>query len=244
MSVCFGYETYVYSHQRITAATSACAAISRVCATFSRCKLAVPSAIVEKLISCAPFSCRSIQLGGCQVQCQHSTLVWCFSNATWYQQQGYSLEFWCSPINWFVDIPAFYDDRTKHDSNIQCYGIGSSLWLFRKPLRRHTGRGWKCMACMLGGPLLHPFTRKHLAISFAPHALWPLFLWLTRPRLLVYHTGPADTCFMFWCHYLFCHAWLVCCRLRLRQTGRSSQFNTWSPDPVEVILRDRLSLSV
>ncbi|CAD6242195.1 unnamed protein product [Miscanthus lutarioriparius] len=29
MSVCFGYGTYIYSYQRITAATSACAAISR-----------------------------------------------------------------------------------------------------------------------------------------------------------------------------------------------------------------------
>jgi hypothetical protein len=34
MSVCFGYGTYIYSYQRITAATSACAAISRVCTTF------------------------------------------------------------------------------------------------------------------------------------------------------------------------------------------------------------------
>jgi hypothetical protein len=81
MSVCFGYGTYIYSYQRITAATSACAAISRVCTTFFLYKLAVSSVIVEKLISCAPFSCRSIHLGGCQVQCQHSTLVCCFSNA-------------------------------------------------------------------------------------------------------------------------------------------------------------------
>lgn len=80
-----------------------------------------------------------------------------------------------APINWFVDIPAFWDDQIKHARNIQCYGIGSSLWLFRKPLRRHTGRGWKCMACILGGPLLHPFTRKHLAICFASHALWHCF---------------------------------------------------------------------
>jgi hypothetical protein len=42
--------------------------------------------------------------------------------------------------------------------------------------------------------------------------------------LFIYHIGPADTHFMFWCH-LFCHAWLVCCHLHLCQTGKSLQFN-------------------
>jgi len=40
MSACFGYGTYIYSYQRITAVTSACAAASRVCATIFRYKLA------------------------------------------------------------------------------------------------------------------------------------------------------------------------------------------------------------
>jgi succinate dehydrogenase hydrophobic anchor subunit len=31
MSACFGYGTYIYSYQRITAVTAACAAASRVC---------------------------------------------------------------------------------------------------------------------------------------------------------------------------------------------------------------------
>lgn len=63
-----------------------------------------------------------------------------------------------------------------------------------------------------------------------------LFLWLTGPRLVICHIGPADTHFTFWCH-LFCHAWLVCCHLHLCQTGKSLLFNIWSPDSVELILR-------
>jgi hypothetical protein len=40
MSVCFGYGTYIYSYQRITAVTSACAAASRVCTSIFHYKLA------------------------------------------------------------------------------------------------------------------------------------------------------------------------------------------------------------
>lgn len=40
MSICFGYGTYIYSYQRITAVTSACAAASRVCTSIFHYKLA------------------------------------------------------------------------------------------------------------------------------------------------------------------------------------------------------------
>ena len=62
--------------------------------------------------------------------------------------RGYLLVLWNfdAPINSLVDFPAFCNDWTKHGSNIQCYDIGSSLWLFWKPL---SGRGWRCMAYLL-----------------------------------------------------------------------------------------------
>jgi hypothetical protein len=85
-----------------------------------------------------PFLAGVYRLGGCQdsglllLKCHviaattNKDILWSFD----------------APINWLDDISAFCDDRTKHASNIQCYGIGSSMWLFRKPLRRHTGRGY------------------------------------------------------------------------------------------------------
>jgi hypothetical protein len=53
MSICFGYGTYNYSYQRITAVTAACAAASRVCSITLLTNRA--NAIDKKLISCAPF---------------------------------------------------------------------------------------------------------------------------------------------------------------------------------------------
>ena len=79
------------------------------------------------------------------------------------------------PINRLADIPAFCNDWTKHANNVQRYVIGSCLWLVWKEMCRHTGWGWKFMACILGGPLLHPFTWKHSAICFTSNALWSYF---------------------------------------------------------------------
>lgn len=155
MSVCFGYGTYIYSYQRITAATSACAAISRVCTRFFQCKLVVSSAMKSSyhvlpfvagvyILVDAKFSVSNqLRFAAFQMPCdsRNKDILWNFD----------------APTNRLVDIPAFCNDWTKHASNIQCYDIGSSLWLFWKLLCWHTGRGWKCMACILGGRLLHPF---------------------------------------------------------------------------------------
>jgi hypothetical protein len=79
MSVCFGCGTYTYSYQRITAVTAACAAASRVCTITFHTNLA--NTTDEKLISCVPLCCRSLNRGGCQVRCLPSTQVCCFSDA-------------------------------------------------------------------------------------------------------------------------------------------------------------------
>jgi hypothetical protein len=132
MSVCFGYGTYIYSYQRITAATSACAAISRVCTRFFQCKLVVSSAMKSSyhvlpfvagvyILVDAKFSVSNqLRFAAFQMPCdsRNKDILWNFD----------------APTNRLVDIPAFCNDWTKHASNIQCYDIGSSLWLFWKLL--------------------------------------------------------------------------------------------------------------
>ena len=82
-------------------------------------------------------------------------------------------------------------------------------------------------------PSIYLETAIHL---FYTVVFMALFLWRTNPRLSVCRIGFAGTYSMLCCPWSF-HAWLVCCRLHLYQTGANTQLNIWSPDSLEMTLR-------